>query len=130
MTLFHATSFQAFTKKIHQKWKTVAFVDIFMPHLLRGSSSPVVSNHWEYIAASYFPNSYSHPYIGHRLTSKIFPEPSLALFFNFYKQDVMLDEYCGCWKGQFFRHDCQDGSDENDCDYSHLAVNKNFFCFK
>ena len=34
---------------------------------------------------------------------------------------------CLCF---FFRHDCQDGSDENDCDYSHLAVNKNFFCFR
>ena len=72
-----------------------------MPHLLRGSSSPVVSNHWGYIAASYFPKSYSHPCIGHRLTSKIFPEPSLALFFNFYKQDVMLDEYVLAGKDNF-----------------------------
>ena len=28
------------------------------------------------------------------------------------------------------RHDCQDGSDENDCNFSHLTVNKHFFCFR
>ena len=26
------------------------------------------------------------------------------------------------------RHDCQDGSDENDCDYSHVRVARQFRC--
>lgn len=26
----------------------------------------------------------------------------------------------------FFRHDCQDGSDENDCNFSNIKVNKKF----
>ena len=26
----------------------------------------------------------------------------------------------------FYRHDCQDGSDENDCDFSNIKVNKKF----
>ena len=25
-----------------------------------------------------------------------------------------------------FRHDCQDGSDENDCNFSNIKVNKKF----
>jgi hypothetical protein len=25
-----------------------------------------------------------------------------------------------------FRHDCQDGSDEDDCNFSHLTVNREF----
>ena len=29
------------------------------------------------------------------------------------------------WQWQFCRHDCQDGSDENDCDYSHHPVDVN-----
>ena len=116
---------------------------IFMPHLLRGSSSPVVSNHWGYVAASYFPKSYfqpnisnivflisnSHPNICHRLTFKnplSLPWP----FFQLLQTRRDVGWICDCLNVQFFRHDCQDGSDENDCDYSHLAVNKNFFCFK
>jgi len=27
------------------------------------------------------------------------------------------------------RHDCQDGSDENDCDFSNIKVNKKFMCY-
>jgi len=28
------------------------------------------------------------------------------------------------------RHDCQDGSDENDCDFSGITVNKRFLCYE
>ena len=31
-----------------------------------------------------------------------------------------------CFVKKIFRHDCQDGSDENDCNFSNIKVNKKF----
>ena len=83
--------FYAFPKIIHQKWKCFRRY-IFMPHLLRGSSSPVVSNHWGYIAVSYFPNSYSHPNIGNWLTFKKNPLSPTWPFFSISPNKMW------CWK--------------------------------
>ena len=66
------------------------------------------------------------------LTKMIATTHTLLLMLNMQTQMVMIKVLMMMtnFNVQFCRHDCQDGSDENDCDYSHLAVNKNFFCFR